>query len=393
MKLVRRTKDRFGYTHYRYQQYHGGVIIQDALFTVHEHGGRAVKANGRIVANFYRDSRPTISKQQALELGIRALPMGTPAFQDDASEMFLRWVREDTSATHFPNPSLMFTRIDDDADVTAENLTLAYQISIPAVQPLGHFTQYIDARTGHLVKSVRLSTGCFDATANTVYNGEQTIRVSERGGDYVLEGIHNDCDGTRIRTSGISAGDWATKDPPPTQHDFTHGDLDWSDDDELDPFAQAHWSALKTYEYFETKFNYHGYDNEGATMLQLIGGLGNLNWKQSHLLVAIPNPDNYPDQFQEGKWGVSLDVVGHEWTHAITHVVTGLGDALPTGEFGALYESFGDIFGSMVECYAKGLYDQNNQHDCEEFIMGEEYLLESVQRSMIDPHSKNHPDT
>lgn len=381
MRIVKATHDKLGYIHTRYQQYHDEVIIQGAVFIIHEKSGRAVKANGRLVRDFERSSRPNLSKQQALERAMQSIDGGQFAWQNANAEGFMQEVLGDSSASHFPDPTLMFTRRDDDQDVVAENLVLAYYVHITTVQPSASYDVYIDAIDGSLVKKIRNTTGCFDAQANTLYNGEQTIHVATLGSDYVLE---DDCQGTLIHTRSIEG----LLSSNPTQHNVTHGDLDWTDGANLDPYTQTHWAGMMTYAYFKGAFNYSGYDDAGATMLHLVGGDDATNWYSQYECVQITNPTDLTEYFTN--WPNSLDIIGHEWAHALTVSASGL---MTSSEQGALYESFGDILGSMVECYGEGLYDPNNQYPCEDFIIGEEALTALYQRDMINPHAHSQPDT
>ncbi|NQW29903.1 MAG: M4 family metallopeptidase [Ignavibacteria bacterium] len=386
MRLLRVTQDRYGYTHYRYKQYHDGVPIQDAMFIVHEKNGRAVKANGRIVISLGLSGWPNLTRQQALERAIRAVPHGTPAFLDRAEELFVKRILNDTTVTQYPEPELAFVRVNDNQDVVGSNLVLAYLIPIATVRPIGQYNMFVDAINGSIVKAVRNSTGCTNpkANANTLFNGEQIINVKLVGSDYILEDY---CNATYIQTRSIDAHILTN----PTQTEISHADLEWTDDNALNPYVQAHWSAMMTYEYFHKEQKYDGYDNNGSPMLQLLGGRSQFNWYNNYQCIVVPDPEEYPDVFID--WGTALDVIGHEWTHAISYEVADIPTSGPVGEFGALFESFGDIFGSMVECYAKGLYDQSNQYDCEDYIMGEECLTTANQRNMVNPNAKQHPDT
>ena len=49
-----------------------------------------------------------------------------------------------------------------------------------------------------------------------------------------------------------------------------------------------------------------------------------------------------------------IDVVGHEFAHAVTQFSA---DLIYESESGALNESFSDIFGEMVELYVSGTND------------------------------------
>jgi Zn-dependent metalloprotease len=59
----------------------------------------------------------------------------------------------------------------------------------------------------------------------------------------------------------------------------------------------------------------------------------------------------------------SVDIVAHEWTHALTHAETGLPR---NGEQGALDEATSDIFGTMVEFFA------NNPRNPGNYLIGEQ---------------------
>lgn len=61
---------------------------------------------------------------------------------------------------------------------------------------------------------------------------------------------------------------------------------------------------------------------------------------------------------------MSVDTVGHEWTHGINGSTAKL---FNSGESGAANESFSDIFGTMVEFFA------NNQFSPPDFLIGEDF--------------------
>ncbi|HWC08031.1 MAG TPA: M4 family metallopeptidase, partial [Solirubrobacterales bacterium] len=73
----------------------------------------------------------------------------------------------------------------------------------------------------------------------------------------------------------------------------------------------------------------------------------------------------------------ALDVVGHEYTHAVTE---GTSELLPSGQSGALNESFSDIVGEVIEW--KKLSEESEEVD---WKMGTE-LWEGPFRSLIEPN-------
>jgi Zn-dependent metalloprotease len=80
---------------------------------------------------------------------------------------------------------------------------------------------------------------------------------------------------------------------------------------------------------------------------------------------------------------LAIDVVGHEWTHAVTQYTA---DLEYEGESGALNESFSDIFGTMVEFFAQG--------GSGDYLIGEDIWEGPGKfRSMRNPNDESQPDT
>jgi hypothetical protein len=76
----------------------------------------------------------------------------------------------------------------------------------------------------------------------------------------------------------------------------------------------------------------------------------------------------------------SLDIIAHEYTHAVTGTSSALTYA---NESGALNESFSDIFGEVIENYGLGSND---------WLMGDERTSGAI-RSMANPKLYGDPDT
>lgn len=73
---------------------------------------------------------------------------------------------------------------------------------------------------------------------------------------------------------------------------------------------------------------------------------------------------------------VSLDIIGHEWTHGLTAATARLGDL---GENGGLSEATSDIFGTAAEFYA------GNPNDPGDYLIAEEAYLSGFLRRMDNP--------
>ena len=86
-------------------------------------------------------------------------------------------------------------------------------------------------------------------------------------------------------------------------------------------------------------------------------------------------------------WQNSLDMIGHEWTHGVVANSANLSGS-GVSEAYWLNESFADIFGSMVECYAEALNDTSKT--CDDFYIGEDVapaMNTIVNRDMCNPES------
>ncbi len=85
---------------------------------------------------------------------------------------------------------------------------------------------------------------------------------------------------------------------------------------------------------------------------------------------------------------VTLDIAGHEMTHGVTERTANL---TYSNESGALNESMSDVFGSMVESYARG-----NVVNEDTWKIGEQAYTPGTAgdalRSMKDTHSGGDPD-
>jgi bacillolysin len=391
MRLIRQWTDDLGFTHYRYQQYHAGVPIEYAMFTIQARNGRSVSGNGRIAAHFRPHGDLAVTKQQALQTAVSSLPYGTPSWLDNRTEEFSRRVLNVSEFTSYPEFQLMFVRRNGEEDYSRDNLALAYKIHISTTGPAAHFEVCIDATNREVIRKIRNTTGCTGDTATgaTLYNGVQNITVTEFGSDYLLEAA---CHGTTIRTVKVEANDNSLN---TTKHqNVVLTNPEWPDTDEYNRYAQAQWGAQVTHEYFRTRHQHNSYNNANALMLQVVGGNQATNWYQNQGILAVRDLSR-EDLEKVTNWAVALDVIGHEWTHALTCHATELGVATPSGEFGALYESFGDVFGSLIECYGKETYDDDNANDCEDYVLFEDFVTESsgFRRNMITPNEHGHPDT
>ncbi len=365
MHLVSSKTDTYGYTHHRFKQYHDGIRVEGAMFIVHERNGRAIKANGKIASNMHMQTKPHIAKQSALMKAVESVPSKQYAWEDKEFEQFTKEIAKDPSATNFPKVDLIITRRFDSLEVATNNLVLAYRVTVPTLDQPGGYAVYVGARDGNIIRRVPLARGCTAAQANTIYNGEKTINTVWNGSAWTLK---DDCQTTTIETMAYNT--------QTTQDDVTHTSTDWTSNSALTPYTQAHWCAMKAYEYFDVQglSDYSEYDSR---MLTVVGGTEGVHWwgAINKRYIQITNTTGVFST----DWPSTLDVIGHEWAHAVTEMAIGMeSGSYPVGEFGAVYESFGYIFGEAVEWFAKETTIPT------ELIGGQETFYEQYQKKLCE---------
>lgn len=152
----------------------------------------------------------------------------------------------------------------------------------------------------------------------------------------------------------------------------------------LSPTSQAavdaHVFAGTVYDYYKKVHARDSYDNKGAKIVSTVRfgqQYGNAFWSPELRQMVYGDGDGSTRSFT-----ASIDVVGHEITHAVTDSTSNL---LYQDESGALNEALSDIFGTLVE------YHQGENPD---YVMGEDLFTQSGKaiRSLSDPTKYGDPD-
>lgn len=136
----------------------------------------------------------------------------------------------------------------------------------------------------------------------------------------------------------------------------------------------------KSYDYFLKNFNRKSFDGNGSKIIASVHfgyNYDNAMWNGKQLIIG--DGDNEVFKPLSG----SLDIVGHEMTHAIIDYTARL---FYVNQSGALAESFADVFGNLIE-------DKPDN----EWLLGEDVYTPGIEgdalRSMSNPQRFNMPDT
>ncbi|HZF52059.1 MAG TPA: M4 family metallopeptidase [Polyangiaceae bacterium] len=233
---------------------------------------------------------------------------------------------------------------------------------------------FIDAKTGEKVWEYN-NLQTVQGTGATLYSGGQPLETYLKSGTYYMEDVSR------------KIGTFDFKNGTTTVSRLSDANNAW-DLATQKAAADAHYGAAKTYDYFKNVHNRNGIDGLGGP-----AGYTSADGVTKLISSRVHYSTNYNNAYWNGTYMtygdgdnsqfkplVTLDICGHEMTHGITERTAKL---VYSGESGALNESMSDVFGAMVERYAKG-------ESANTWIIGEECYTPAVAgdalRYMENPH-------
>ena len=268
-------------------------------------------------------------------------------------------------------------------DSEDKRLYYAYKITISDNNDVETYVDLIiDENSGKLLRKtnlIRHATG----SAVTRYNGTRVIETTQItnpvSSKYVLRDLTR---GNGIYTRNLNHGNNIFD-----YTEFSDADNNWmasefhnsnKDDGALD----AHWAAMKTYDYFYNKHQRNSYDDAGGAIncyIHFKTNEENASWRPGFKVFT------FGDGYTDSDIYTSLDIVAHEIGHAVCDYSAKL---IYSGESGAICEGLSDIWGACVEDY----YGIDNQT----WLCGEDIDLRTghvALRSMRNPKEEGQPDT
>jgi len=225
---------------------------------------------------------------------------------------------------------------------------LAWEVKLTGVKANGAESVpsvYVDATTGQVADSVDLVR---DGTGNSFYVGQVTLSTTNNGG-----GQFSMADPTR---SGIRCGgqNGAT---------FTGNDDVWGNGSGTNletACVDALFAVQKEWDMLSAWLGRNGINGNGGGFPARVG----LNQVNAFWNGSLTNFGHSSDNQRQA---TSIDVVAHEYGHAIFQTTPG--GAGGGNENGGINEATGDIFGALTEAFA------NNPNDPPDFTVGEEVNL------------------
>jgi len=225
--------------------------------------------------------------------------------------------------------------------ILTNKVALCYEIIIHTQKPIAKWFVYVNATTG-LVEYKYQALHQADGKGNSLYSGNnKSINTKLVGNKYFM-----------IDTArNIETATWYNTDVLANRTIISDKTNTFDTTEQL-PGVDVHWGMGLVYDYFLKEHKRKSFDGNGALI-------------KNHVRFYMVNGPNafFSDDpawlgmfYSAGnntRWAdlVSLDIVGHELTHA---VVSRSAKLIYQGESGALNESFADIFGHNIEMLGKG---------------------------------------
>lgn len=157
LRLVSSTTDELGFTHSKYHQYYKGIPVIGGTMIFHEKEGAVKHVNGNYYKNINIDTLPSYSFSKALE----------------------KAQLESNETISSPLKELIITPLN--GDYNKQDFRLCYKFSFI------NQTIFIDAHTGETVNKIQNSSQLsVVGSANTLYNGVQSIQTEFVNGKYYL---------------------------------------------------------------------------------------------------------------------------------------------------------------------------------------------------------------
>ncbi|NUO58556.1 MAG: M4 family metallopeptidase [Hamadaea sp.] len=335
-RIVRTIVDPDGSSHVRYSRTYQGLPVYGGDIVVHNRpDGTYDGSSVGLAAPLRLDIRPSIADKDAIEIARRAFAgkvdkVADPVLVIDAADGVGRLAYETVASG---------TALDEQT---------------PSVLHV-----FVDALTGEVIRSVdEIEQIIFSpeiGTGDTYYSGKVQLRTTYTdlypGPRYRL--IDQPADASRT----CDMGNGTTTCTPVVDSDNIWGDGTLADRQTV--AADAHYGMGVAYDYFRNTHGQYGISGDGrgvSARVHFGDQHSNASWWGGARTMTFGDGDDNQHPF------VTLDVVGHEWTHGVTESLAGL---IYGGESGALNEATSDIFGAAMEFYTA------NPADPGEYEIGE----------------------
>ncbi len=384
-KSLKQEHDELGFTHERYQQTFKGVPVENATYVVHVKDGSVNYFNGQAAdMSSALSPVPALKEDAAFDAAKKYVGAERFKWEDQFWENNLKERTKNPAATYFPKGELCWYSVYFNTPGQTPSFKLAYRFDISSASPASEKRIYVDANSGVILATFALESNCNGAPVNTIFNGNRPIFTDFYDGTNFR--LKDDCQSAEIQIRA-----WNSVSCTPSPSEIQNTSNTWNNNNNETFGATVLWATRQAYWYWFTVQGRNSYDNAGGDIDGYINAIFSGPCSPNPCCVGA-NGNNASMSFTGGQLKVgrastgtlansfsTLDILAHEYTHAVTGSTAALTYA---NESGALNESFSDIFAEATENYITGTND---------WLLGSERTSGAI-RSMSDPSSAPYGD-
>ncbi|NTW85007.1 MAG: hypothetical protein HGB30_02455 [Holophagaceae bacterium] len=392
--------DELGQTHGHHSQLYRGVRVWggDAITHLDRHGVE-LPVTDALKRNIRLNVTPSLGAGEALAAVLQDLaPLGAFA------------VAPTTELVVYPETSLVVRKssrraLDQDLDATGVEQvvvrhTLAYHIHTElenAQDGIRHTDYLVNAHTGAILQQWNsLHTSGATGTGKSQYSGEVTVNTNSTATGFELRDLTRGTGGTFGSNVVTNAAHAATSSTAAGTI-YTSATNTWGDGanyventSTTAPNGQtaavdAMFGMSKSWDFYKNVFGRNGIDGKGTATYSRVhigNAYDNAFWSDSCFCMTYGDGNGFTTL-------TALDVAGHELSHGVCARTANL---VYCGESGGLNEANSDIFGTLIEFYARGGSGANIGNTGGNWTIGEQ-LSSAPLRYMYKPSLDGHsPD-
>ena len=353
--------DEFGQAHARFQQVFNGVKVFGAEIITHQlvEGAFAAPTND-LRRGIQVNTTPSLNEGEALAAAHRVLaPKGDYSFQPSAELVVFP-----VTASRIVRPRTRAIDMEVDATLVREDVLryqLAYHVHTELENDLDgikHTDYMVDAHTGAILKSWNtLHTTAATGSGKSQYSGTVTVNTNSVTSGYEMRDMTRGTGGT-FGNNVVTNSNHASTSTTATGTIYTDADNTWGDSANYvegssttaangqTAAVDAMYGMAMSWDYFLGTHGRNGINGAGKATYSRVhigNSYDNAFWSDSCFCMTYGDGSSFTTL-------TALDVAGHEMTHG---VCANSANLTYSGESGGLNESNSDIFGAMIEIYAR----------------------------------------
>jgi len=354
-KIRNAHQDHLGQFHVRVNQHFNGIPVWGGEGILHQSAeGFDMPTTAAFLRNVLVNTTPSLRSHDALAMAHADLaPIGaytnTPSAELVIYPMMVEITRP--GRRHLDDDSLNAV----DRTIQVQKYVLAYHIHTElenGTEETAHTDYLINANTGEILKKwSTLHTTDAVGTANTQFSGQVSIRTNYTGSTYELNDTFR---GMNIKTYDLNHGTGSGTGTLYTDADnvwgngtnYTGSTTSTTSATGQTAAVDAHYGIEMTYDFFKNVLGRNGIDgNNKATYSRVhySTSYDNAFWSDTCFCMTYGDGSSF-------KSLESMDVAAHEMSHGVCASTAKL---VYSGESGGLNESNSDIFGAVVEIFAR----------------------------------------